>query len=499
MLSACHWLKVLPCCGALALIDRILISDDIGQTRIALLDGPELKELHLIGTANTFQIGNIFLARVERVMSGLNAAFVDIGDSRSAFLRATEAQCLVPANKRDGRVKPIQACVNEGQSILVAITKEGTEGKGPRVTADPTIAGRYMVLTPLSDRVSISRKIPDTQKRDELHSVASRLAREIGCGLIVRTAAEDATEAALSDDAESLKVLWQSIDDQRTSASPPACLRSGEGGIVSLLREFVTSDIIGIEVDRAEMLATVRQATGVDMAKHVSLTKGAVSIFAAHGILDDIAQATERDVNLPGGGSISIDHTETMTVIDVNSGGMSDRASYETMALQTNLAAVEIVAQQLRLRGIGGLIAIDLLQMNEPAHVTEVEKALAAATSDDPAAVDAAPMSRFGVIEMTRQRLRDPLGITGSEACHHCAGTGRQASLPEIAYDVMRSAARQAKVEPGTEISVILSSELADWFDAEGAPLTEEFARRYPSRLHIDRNVSFDRSQYRIA
>ncbi len=499
MLSACRWLKLRPCYGGLALIDRILISDDIGQTRIALLDGPELKELHLIGAGNAFQLGNIFLARVERVMQGLNAAFVDIGAARSAFLRATEAQCLLPANKRDGRVKPIQACVSEGQSILVAITKEGTEGKGPRVTADPTIAGRYMVLTPLSDRVSISRKIPDTETRDELHSAASRLAREIGCGLIVRTAAEDASEAALSDDAKNLKDLWRSVNDQRASASPPACLHAGEGGIASFLREFVTPDIIGIEVDRAEMLATLRQASGADMAELVSLTKGDASIFGAHGILDDIAQATEREVNLPGGGSVSIDHTEAMTVIDVNSSGVIDRSSYEALALQTNLAAVETVAQQLRLRGIGGLIAIDLLQMNEAGHVREVEKALAAATSDDPAAVSAAPMSRFGVIEMTRQRLRDPLGITGSEACHHCTGTGRQASLQEIAYRVMRSAARQAKVQPGSEISVILSSELADWFGAEGAPLTEEFARRHPSRLHIDRKVSFDRGQYIIA
>jgi len=412
------------------------------ECRIAIIEGTTLAELEIESHAGKKAKGNIYRGRISRIEPSLQAAFVDIGTNRNGFLQINDVHqaCFRDRGGRQGKVR-IQDVLEPGQELVVQVVKEERDMKGATLTTYISLPGRYLVIMPGSDRGGISRKIHDNEQRLRLGRLSRELEVPVGIGMIIRTAGLDRSQGELSRDLSLQLKLWESILVANQTAKAPALLYKDNDLATRVIRDYFTPDVREIVIDDAKTFHNVREFVGQVMPRYrsrIKLYEEKGPIFTHHGIDQQVQDALSREVKLPSGGAIVIEQLEALVAIDVNSGKATDSANIEETAYKTNLEAAEEVARQLRLRDLGGLIVIDFIDMSDKRHRAAVERRLQECVSSDKARIELGKLSKFGLLEMSRQRLRASLTSHSHIRCDHCLGNGHIKNPELVALEALR-------------------------------------------------------------
>jgi len=432
-------------------VNRDLIIDSkSGEVEIALLEEKNLVELHKEKTNNSFAVGDIYLGKVKKVMTGLNAAFVNVGYEKDSFLHyldlGPQVNSLIKFTKvattgkgdlstlsgfepepdidKAGKISQV---LTTGQSVLVQIAKEPISTKGPRVTSEISFAGRYLVLVPFSQRISVSQKIKDPEERNRLKRLITSI-RPKNFGIIIRTVAEGKLVAELDADLRNLVAKWESLARALPQANAPQKICSELDRTSAILRDLLNESFNNIHVNDQEMFEEIRNYINTiapEKSSIVKLHKLKTPIFEQFGIDRQIRNSFGRVVTIKSGVYLVIEHTEALHVIDVNSGHRVKKENdQETNALEVNIEAASEIARQLRLRDMGGIIVIDFIDMTQPAHRRKLYEHLKEQMSHDNAKHTILPPSKFGLVQITRQRVRPETSVQVVEKCPMCEGTG---------------------------------------------------------------------------
>lgn len=415
------------------MIKDILVDSKPDQTRVAILEDGELAEIYMDSPEQLKLFGNIYRGKVERVLPGMQCAFVDIGLDKNAFLYAGDICTAAsldqeePNRSEHGAVEKIERLISPGQEITVQVIKEAIETKGPRVTTQISLPGRNMVLTPFSPGIGVSRKIQDSDERDRLKSIAEKLCPK-GMGIIVRTAAQGMDACELEEDILFLRNLWKKITAREAKGPVPRCIYHEPGLVQRLARDLLNSGVrrfVLNDRNEYENLLELLDDISPDMKMKVEYYNGEFDLFEYYHVESAIQKALARKVWLKCGGYLIFDKTEALTVIDVNTGKFTGRDSQEETILMTNLEAADVIARQIRLRDISGIILIDFIDMQENSHKEQVLSSLKEAVKQDGTKTVVLGMTRLGLVEMTRKKVRNNLQQTLTIPCPACGGTGR--------------------------------------------------------------------------
>ena len=441
---------------------KVVVNSGDGEIRAAILQNGMLLDIFIERTLHPRYAGNIYKGKVENVLPGMQAAFVDVGLERNVFLYvddiigAKDQEKKKPAD--DGTnvdfdeipvvrdTKSIKDMLKAGQEIMVQVTKDPIGTKGARVVTDITLPGRFVVLMPTVDYVGISRRIEDEVERDRLKKIA-QAAKPKKMGIIVRTVAEGRPEEEIAADIEFLNKLWKKIKSRGRRLAPPALIHQDYDLMYRMTRDYIDSDVEEIVVDDVDVYKKVVEVMSMmsnDMRDKVHIYKGKQQIFEYYGIEDDITKALRRKVWLQSGGYLVIDHTEALTVIDVNTGKFIGSTCLEDTVLQTNMEAAKEIARQVRLRNIGGIIVIDFIDMDEEANRKQVLAQLEEEVQTDKTKATVLGFTQLGLVEMTRKKVQQGLSETMTKVCPHCEGRGRVTSEETLAYKAIREIKKQA-------------------------------------------------------
>jgi ribonuclease E len=413
------------------------------ECRIAIIEGSTLAELEIESNVGKKAKGNIYRGRISRIEPSLQAAFVDIGTNRNGFLQINDVHPSVFKDKGqrgNGKVR-IQDVLEPGQELVVQVVKEERDMKGATLTTYISLPGRYLVIMPGSDRGGISRKIHDNEQRLRLGRLSRELEVPVGIGMIIRTAGLDRSQSELSRDLSLQLKLWESILLANQTAKAPTLLFKDNDLTTRVIRDYFTPDVREILIDDPKTFHNVKEFVGQVMPRYrsrIKLYEEPGPIFTQHGIDQQVQDALSREVKLPSGGAIVIEQLEALVAIDVNSGKATDTANIEETAYKTNLEAAEEVARQLRLRDLGGLIVIDFIDMADKRHRASVERKLQDCVSSDKARIELGKLSKFGLLEMSRQRLRSSLISHSHIRCDHCLGNGQIKNPELVALEALR-------------------------------------------------------------
>ena len=437
-------------------VKEIMVTFEDPEPKVAVLEDGVLVELDLEGSFSRRLVGNIYKGRVQNVLPGMQAAFVDIGLERNAFLFVSDAR---PPCSDDGSAQaaqvPIQALVHPGEEILVQIGKEPSGSKGSRVTRHVSLAGRYLVLMPGAGYVGVSRRLEDETERQRLRAIAEELRAGSPMGIIVRTAAQAHIQEDLAQDAAFLAASWQEIEERARRTKAPALLHQDLDVVHRMVRDLVSGDVRRIVVDRRDAFERISElvralAPGFASTVELALPQNGQQLFAARGIDPQIDRALARKVPLPSGGYLVIDQTEALTVVDVNTGRYVGSDSVNDTFLKTNLEATGEIARQLRLRDIGGIIVIDFIDMEIPAHRKQLVQALTEACRMDHSKPEVLGLTALGLVEMTRKKARQGLREILTKPCPTCDGRGRVHAEDLVAHrarGLIRTALRNSGAE----------------------------------------------------
>jgi len=416
---------------------EIVVNVGESQTRIAIVEDGKLAELYIENAENKRTIGNLCLGRIRKVMPSIQAAFVDIGQEQDAFLHFSDLsdnlpylldfldlnepkveKIDVPPGEKDWDKRPSDI-LNRGQEILVQITKEPISNKGSRISTDLSLAGRFLVLVPLQNYVAVSRKITDDQERRRLQALAGSLVPD-NFGVIVRTVAEDRDAKSLDKDLKLLMERWRRVENRlQEKPKPPALVHEDVDMASSIIRDQFSEEYDRILVDHENLFHSIRsyvKAVAPSMVDRIELHDGGQPVFEAAGIQQGADRAFKDRVELPSGGYLFIEQTEAMHVVDVNSGRSGEGKSQAENSLNVNLEAARVIARQIRLRDLGGIIVVDFIDLRNEKDKKKVYDELKKGFSDDRAVTKVLPMSDFGLVEITRQRLRPSITTTFSSA-----------------------------------------------------------------------------------
>jgi ribonuclease G len=437
---------------------ELIIDAQQSEISIALLENQNLVELHKEERlADTFSVGNIYLARVKKIMPGLNAAFVDIGYGKDAFLHYLDLGSqfntlqhylkqlqsdrkkqfpiaktqLLPETDKNGAISDVLAT---GQEVLVQIIKEPISTKGPRLTSEISIAGRFLVLVPFSDKVSVSQKIKSNEERARLRQLIQSI-KPKGYGVIIRTVAEDKRVAELDNELKVLVNRWEDAVAKIQQTKGVGLICQEMGRTIGFIRDIFNADFHQISVNDETIFAEIRDYVElIDPAKKsvVKLYNDEIPIFDHFAVTKQIKSSFGRVASIKNGAYLVIEHTEAMHVIDVNSGNRSKVKGQEINALEVNMAAAAEVARQLRLRDMGGIIVVDFIDMHESENRQKLYDYMRDLMSTDRARHNILPLSKFGVMQITRQRVRPAMSVDIEETCPTCFGTGRM--MPSILF-----------------------------------------------------------------
>ena len=492
---------------------EVLINVGPAETRVALVDEARLSELFIERTAEAGRegrnghrlVGNIMLGRVQRVLPGMQAAFVDLGLEKAGFLAAREARCL--ADLPSFMDQPcISKCVREGEAVVVQVIKDPISDKGARLSANVTIPGRLVVLVPNQSGIALSRRIEDEAERKRLTDLLTEIGANdpraaAGAGYIVRTAALSASREDIASDIARLGDEWRAIQSRTKMAKIPATIFHDLDPVERTMRDGVDDDTQRILIDNAEAVAQARAyatRTMPNAVDKIQLFNGPGELFDLHNIEGEIETLLQPRVRLPSGGWITLETTEALTSIDVNSGSYTEATGLEQTSLKTNLEAAAEIGRQLRLRGVGGLIVIDFIHLSEPENIGQVLTVLADSVSKDRTPTQILPMSEFGLVEMTRKRVREPLAKLFSEVCDPCHGHGRIKTVVTVAAELLRRVAREAKARPGTKLVAYAAPEVIKWIDAQGEDLKQMLRRHAGAGLRFEARPNFARNQFDV-
>lgn len=460
--------------------EEILINITPRETRVALVENGVLQEVYIERSARRGLVGNIYKGRVCRVLPGMQAAFVDIGLERAAFLHASDIMPRNPEDADSGEqgVSGINELLKEGQELTVQVVKDPLGTKGARLTTQITIPSRYLVFIPNVDNVGISQKIDDEGERIRLRDIIQLFISEqdVG-GFIARTAAEGASPEAIRSDMMFLRKLWGSIDEREAVARPGSVVYEDLPLGVRVMRDLLDDQIEKIRVDSRETHQRLLQFAGKfmpDLQVQVEYYPGERPIFDIYGIEDEIQKALERKVQLKSGGYLIIDQTEAMTTIDVNTGGYVGHRNLEETIFKTNLEAAQTIARQLRLRNLGGIIIVDFIDMLQDEHKRQVLRAFEKYLEKDHAKTHITEVSTLGLVEMTRKRIRESLEHILCEECPTCGGRASLKTPETVCYEIFREIMRESRQFDAQQLLVLASQEVVDLLlDEESDSLAE--------------------------
>ncbi|MBM3505816.1 MAG: Rne/Rng family ribonuclease [Alphaproteobacteria bacterium] len=478
--------------------EEVLINVGLGETRIAVMRGGRLIDYFVERPRRQSPMGSIYLGRVERVVSGMEAAFVDIGLDRSGFLAAWDARPPGLTNEGERRqAPPITSLVHEGQAVIVQATKEPTGDKGARLSTHVSIAGRYVVFVPGGRGAALSRRITEQSERDRLFAIAEPALAD-GGGLIVRTAAAGTAAADLLADIASLRTAWTEILARAETAQPPTCLHEELAPVERAIRDLVRTETKRLVVDHGDAVSIARGYAASRVAG-LSIEHHRGDVFADHAVEEELEQALATRVALPSGGSITIEATEALTAIDVNSGRYVKGADPTATGLATNLEAAQEIARQIRLRNVGGIIVIDFIHV-AAGDGPKVVEALKVATAGDRAPIRIGAMSEFGLVEMTRKRTRESLERIVTDECPWCEGRRRLPSVESVAYEALRRTERatHGPSARGRFVVVRVAPEVAEFLVEEEAELLRALERRIGCSVEVEPDGDFARDEVEI-
>jgi ribonuclease G len=487
------------------------------ESRVALLEGGQVVELYIERKRDESLVSNIYKGKVIKILPGMQSAFIDIGLEKAAFLYVAdimtemeeyytafledEAEKLEMCTKTEHTGEPvlIEDIIQEGQELLVQVSKDPISTKGARVTSYITLPGRYVVLMPNVEHVGISRRIEDEETRTMLKAVATEI-KPKGFGLIMRTASENATPEEINRDLEFLLLLWENIQKKREKVSAPSLLHSDLDLVFRSVRDFMSHDVERLVIDSPEEFGRVQEFAKTYFPRlldRIQLYEGREPIFDAFAIELDISRALGRKVWLKSGGYIVIDQTEAMTVIDVNTGKFVGKESLEDTILKTNLEAVKEIAYQIRLRNLGGIIIIDFIDMERPENREKVFSAFVDAMKKDRAKNTIYTLSELGIIQMTRKRIRESLGRVLCEQCPYCEGKAFVKSARTVAYEIFR---KLKKMNLPRDAAAMIKADpaVADLLSDEERQGIEDIENTYSIKIIIKEDASLHRENYEI-
>ncbi len=472
--------KRAPLRGNYEMTNEIIINASFGETRVGIIERNLFTELHIERTGERNTAGTVVKGRVTRVLPGMQAAFVDIGLEKAAFLYAGdyyddsiksngngEAPERSRGRSRNGsRQQPpnIDTLLREGQEIVVQVAKEPIGSKGARITSHISIAGRHLVVTPLSRRVGVSRRIESDRERRRLREIVSR-SRPDDLGFIIRTAGNNASEADLEADIRYLAAVWNDIQTKRKDASAPCDLYSELSLPLRVIRDFVNGKTKRIVIDDRRIYEEMENFLTrfvADPKPQLEHYRGALPIFDHFNIESSIDANLGKKIFLKSGGHLVIDQSEALTAIDVNTGRFVGKRDLEETVLRTNLDAVKEIVHQLRFRNIGGIIIIDLIDMESAENRNKVYGALQEALKQDKARTNILKISELGLVEMTRKRTRENLVQQLCEPCANCEGRGYVLSSESMAYKVLREIRKDLPRFCGRQIAISVHPRVAE-------------------------------------
>jgi len=457
--------------------DEILINVTPQETRVAVVQQGIVQQLHIERGSNLGVVSNVYIGRVKRVLPGMQSAFIDIGLERSAFLHV--ADIWENRNNSDA-AKPIEKMLYEGQSLLVQVIKDSIGGKGARLSTQISIAGRLLVLLPQQQEshIGVSQRIELEAERELLRAKLQQLLPDNSSGgYIIRTMAETATDKELLADMEYLNKLWIKLQEQAKTSSAPFLLYQELNISLCVLRDYVNEGTTRILVDSLETyqrMAAFAQDFISSAMSRLEHYVGERSLFDLYGVEEEIERALSRRVNLKSGGYIIIDQTEALTTVDVNTGGFVGSRNFDDTIFKTNLDAAQVIARQLRLRNLGGIIICDFIDMHNQEHRDAVLEELKKSLACDHTRITVNGFSTLGLVEMTRKRTRESLAHILCESCPTCDGRGEVKTAQTICYEIVREITREARQFNAREYRILASQLVIGLFlDEESQSLAQ--------------------------
>jgi ribonuclease G len=501
----------------------IVINADGPETRVALVEDGFLGELYIERKRERGIAGNIYKGRVERVLPGMQAAFVNIGLEKSAYLHVSDVRGTpddlkrlfsAESNRHDDGDEDEEAAdaarahggarvedlLKEGQEIVVQVTKEPISTKGARTTRYISLPGRHLVFMPTVDHIGISRRIGSDKERRRLREIVESM-RPPGSGFIVRTVAEGVSDRELKSDMEFLIKLWNNVVQRSEAGRCPSLIYNDLDLLLRTVRDLFTADVEKLIIDSRSEYERVRKFIAAfmpDFAGNIELYEGAEPIFDGFGIEIEIDRALERKVWLKSGGYLIVDEMEALTAIDVNTGRFVGKSSLEDTITKTNLEAAREVAEQLRIRSIGGMIVVDFIDMDRPHNRDKVTRQFNDYLRKDRAKAAVTRISELGLIEMTRKRTRESLLHTLTEPCTACEGKGYTKSRRTVCYELFRELRRQGDLVEGDTVLVEVHPEVAQVLSTSDRPFLEDLEKRLQKRIVVKARGSFHIEDFEI-
>ena len=451
--------------------EELLINVTPRETRVAVVENGALQEIYIERASRRGLVGNIYKGRVCRVLPGMQAAFLEVGLERTAFLHERDIMPVNGAGGGDGAAgsgsgSTISELLREGQSVLVQVIKDPLGSKGARLSTNISIPARNLVFMPGSSHVGISQRITDEVERERLKLLVERCAEEFGVGgYIVRTVAEGVGEEEIRADMAFLHKLWDSIRERQESEPTGALIHEDMPLAMRIMRDLAGVELEKIRIDSRETYQKVVKFAGKfipELVPRIEYYPGERPIFDLYGVEDEIQRALERKVELKSGGYLIIDQTEAMTTIDVNTGAFVGHRNLEETIFKTNLEATQAIARQLRLRNLGGIIIIDFIDMESQDHRDQVLQALEKVLDRDHARTSVTDVSSLGLVEMTRKRTRESLEHVLCEECPTCNGRGSIKSAETVCYEIFREIMREARQFEAQRFLVLASQDVVD-------------------------------------
>ncbi|MFT4249192.1 MAG: ribonuclease G [Pseudomonas sp.] len=493
--------------------EEILVNVTPRETRVAVIENGMLQELHIERGWRRGVVGNIYKGKVQRVMPGMQAAFVEVGLERAAFLHANDVvrPAPAPASVVDTEetplppppaAVPIVELLRDGQDVVVQVVKDPIGTKGARLTTQISIPSRYLVLLPQSKVVGVSARIEDETERARLKRiVAEAAASHGGYGYIIRTNAEGQPAEALAEDIAYLSRVWNVVERRGREAPPRSMIYEDLSLPLRAVRDLIRKDVDKVKVDSQETFAKLQAFVAKYMpvlAERIELYSGDRPIFDLYGVEDEIGRALDKQVPLKSGGYLVIDQTEAMTTVDVNTGSFVGQRNLEETVFRTNLEAAQAVARQLRLRNLGGIIIIDFIDMDDPEHRRQVLRTLEKSLARDHAKTTVYDFSPLGLVEMTRKRTVESLERQLSEPCPECAGRGTIKTAETVIYEIFREITRQVRQFDAARLLVIASPKVVARITDEESTAVAELEEFLGKTISFQADEQYLQEQYDV-
>ncbi len=482
--------------------EDILISHTGHETRVAIISQGAVEELHVERANVQGYVGNVYLGKVERVLPGMQSAFISIGLDRAAFLHVADIWEIREA-KHSGQAHPnIERLLFEGQTLLVQVIKDPIGTKGARLSTHISLAGRMLVYLPQEKYVGISQRISDEEHRETLRSkLATVMPPDMSGGFIIRTQAEDATEPELADDVHYLRQTWSKIVQQSTLLPAPSLLHRDLTLVQRVLRDMTTENTAAIRVDDQSMIDPLKEFARHYMPGVISKIMpygGERPLFDLHHVDEEIARALARRVDLKSGAYLIIDQTEAMCTIDVNTGGYIGSRNFADTIFRTNLEAAHVIARQLRIRNLGGIILLDFIDMTDAQHKEQVLDELKRALAKDRVRTTVSGFTSLGLVEMTRKRTRESLSHVLCESCAVCGGKGDVKTAQTVCYEILREIEREARQFTPREFRIVASQAVIDRFLEEDSQHLIALEERIGKPIALSVESIFPQEKYDI-